>query len=512
MFQPKDVFWLPSRLKEADRAVTELAKKCVSLSYFGLPWCNVKVFADRVVDELKTKKVHCIELDGQSPFGDVLRNLLDGLKETGIELADYDIGAADRPEDEVRCILRLLTQILKDGKRTKKIIFVWRELDNLAPDDLRRLDSRIFDEPEVYNISSLVLSSKIIRSFLETRYPFVVGQEARSLKPYSREEIISFLRQNGKGKNADMLWERTKGIPELLYLQLTTAEEENPVDEDLCCQRVKEALEGMRTRRKDRSLWDVLHDLICNGTGAWDQKDTDNRQLMLYGLAEESLPQCLVDYVRDIDSNSEMANIGAQTKRERNGESRLPPGKVTEHLLRPHPDCADRKQCIVVDIDRHCVEVLPSTGSGDSESVNLDGVLLLITVLAFNGFGKNRSPKEWLSRIKKISEVFNGTSANFNKELFAWCKVKSELFQMSDKLRDIRNRLEVVLSRLCNKTCHVVPKSPKGRKPLGREPLKQMELANWDSFFRVSWICEGSKYNNFPLDKLPKELAELLVP
>ncbi len=178
-----------------------------------------------------------------------------------------------------------------------------------------------------------------------------------------------------------------------------------------------------------------------------------------------------------------------------------------DYNLQAHSDSVDEKRRVVVDIDRHCVEVPSSVGLGDSNCVNLDGVLLLITVLAFNGFGKSRSPKDWQSRIKKISEVFIRASANWNKELFAWCNVKCEDFQMSDKMRDIRNRLGKRLSESCNNTCHVVPVSA-----MGKNPLKQMQPANWDSFFRVSWICEGSKYEKFPFDKLPNELAELLGP
>ena len=166
-----------------------------------------------------------------------------------------------------------------------------------------------------------------------------------------------------------------------------------------------------------------------------------------------------------------------------------------------HP--AGEKRRVVVDIDHHRVEVLQTSGEADNQNyVNLDGVLLLIAVLAFNGFGTHSAPKEWQFRIEKISKVFEGTSDGLNKELFAWCNVKTENFQMSDKMRDIRDRLE---ARLFNNLCRIVPKSPGGKNR-----QNQLEPADWDSFFRVSWICGDRKYEKFPFDELPKELAELL--
>jgi energy-coupling factor transporter ATP-binding protein EcfA2 len=159
----------------------------------------------------------------------------------------------------------------------------------------------------------------------------------------------------------------------------------------------------------------------------------------------------------------------------------------------------DLKSCIIIDIDRRCVE-LP--GQPDNP-INFDGVLFLLVALTFNGFGSNAAPKQWKERIRKISNA----SETISDQRFSWCRVNMHSLDIYDKLRDIRNGFAEKLVVPAGCECRVVPKSSRGKGT-----NKRNEPANWDSFFRVEWSLGNEKTEKFPSDKFPNGLAALFQP
>ncbi|MBQ9431968.1 MAG: hypothetical protein IJU44_10505 [Kiritimatiellae bacterium] len=158
----------------------------------------------------------------------------------------------------------------------------------------------------------------------------------------------------------------------------------------------------------------------------------------------------------------------------------------------PEPANASGKSQITVNLEETSVTL----SSGDAKPLSIsDGVQCLMVVLALNGFGSQLEPRYWQERMNQIF-------ANSKSCKYRWITSTVGIRNISEKMRQVRNRIEPWLSKIAGTRCRIVPSCRKSG----------YEKADWDDHFQVQWMFSGQITKDFPYGEFPDHVSKKLKP
>ncbi len=148
------------------------------------------------------------------------------------------------------------------------------------------------------------------------------------------------------------------------------------------------------------------------------------------------------------------------------------------------------KSQITVNLEETSVTL--SSGNAKPLSIS-DGVQCLMVVLALNGFGPQLEPRYWQERMNQIF-------ANSKSCKYRWITSTVGIRNISEKMRQVRDRIEPWLSKIAGTRCRIVPSCRKSG----------YEKADWDDHFQVQWMFSGQITKDFPYGEFPDPVSKKL--
>lgn len=475
-----------------------------SRNVFGLPQSGKTIVAQSIresFDKSGSSKFHrkVILFDTSSSYGGFWKQMLSPF---GVDMVD---GASARKcfADEVSAFLRRT----KDGHVLVEVdnfhrIEEYGEEGRMLLADFKWLLDKFSSE---LGFSCLFFSRKPFRCIQpcdkdNDELADVVADYGIGV--FSPDEVVELA---GDRRLGEIVYNRTGGLPRLANIMCVKARSLKPnrckLDEieDAAKAEIHNFFVGLKAQLRKiticgTNLFEALVERECNPTNRIPFEVAE--AIRNTGLGEDHLPDSmslLADFIKREYRQSVVAEGDVATGIIRaNAVSKSINGKKSQ----------GQKPYILVDIDRCSVELLQQPDG----SMTLNGVLFLLVVLSFNGFGESATPTQWKERIRKISEACDKLQSG-ERTPFAWCLVDIRTLNIYDKLRDIRDGIEKRLEASCGSACRLVPKSEKGR---GEN--KNKEPANWKDFFCVKWAFRGVEFDDFPSSECPGKLAELFRP
>ena len=315
MNNENNVFMLPSRVEEARNVARKLAEQHVSIAYCALPDMGFDAFAHEVNRVLRTDfpNVKVVSVRVRDSMFNTLQELLHGLKEVGVDIDMSDL-SRDSPDDFVYKALRNLPDGLQRLKEEQKVVILWSDFDRLDSGSVDELNPALFNFPEDFHLSTLLMSQLPIGSmWREGRCPDCL-RNTNTIKPYDESELRDWCMGCGIcGEDFETLWSECSGFP---YVVATVVSSWNGGNRDWVGiqKRVEvrsaeyaESLFSLFSKiklRRGGALSASLRACICSGAPL---PSFATVLLDAYGLKRESpdfLPRTLVEWIKKENENS----------------------------------------------------------------------------------------------------------------------------------------------------------------------------------------------------------------
>ncbi|MBQ9431924.1 MAG: hypothetical protein IJU44_10275 [Kiritimatiellae bacterium] len=160
----------------------------------------------------------------------------------------------------------------------------------------------------------------------------------------------------------------------------------------------------------------------------------------------------------------------------------------------PVPDSGNACNQRLITVCLEETSVTLSSGNAKPLSIS-DGAQCLMAVLALNGFGAQLEPRYWQERMNQI--FANGKSSKYR-----WLTSTVGIKNISEKMRQVRDRIEPWLSEIAGTQCRIIPVCRKSG----------YAKADWDDHFQVQWMFSGQITKDFPYGEFPDRVAKKLKP
>ncbi len=219
-----DPFLLPSREKEARRAVVDISCRDVTLAYWGLHQMGKRRLVDRISEELQTKGLSvinvCVVEDIEEP---ILCEMCRQLKQCGVE---FDDEIKESAPDPIYGYIAMIEDALRHrDKGRSRIVIILRNFDRFTSSTsiLRSLID-LFDDPKGYGISIILSMTKALEMIVNRETAKVTevpgrfySENRRQIKPYMEQEVLDWCKSIGMGEeDGRKVWHLSMGHPYLM--------------------------------------------------------------------------------------------------------------------------------------------------------------------------------------------------------------------------------------------------------------------------------------------------------